>query len=171
MVRSGGGIEWLILKYICNIKIHLQIKMLALNCKSYLQNSILWRSIKFIKLVFHILNFVYWNVVCKESSMYKSGFRIINKLQNNTCCPVYFTSSTITKTTHVVLCTLLRRQSQNNICCHVYFTSSTISIKISRYRLINCRKVNIVIQYFIAQNSTEVILKTTNFNNHCESWS
>ena len=94
------------------------------------------------KLVFYILTFVYWNVVCKESSMYKSDFRIINKLQNNTCCPVYFTSPTITKqhmlscvlyfadnhkTTHVVLCTLLRRQSENNTCCHVYFTSSTIT--------------------------------------------
>jgi len=41
MVRSGGGIEWLILKYIYDIKIYLQIKTLTLNFKSYLQNSIL----------------------------------------------------------------------------------------------------------------------------------
>ena len=33
--ENGGGIEWLILKYIYNIK------MLSLNFKSYLQNSML----------------------------------------------------------------------------------------------------------------------------------
>ena len=60
---------------------HLQIKMLTLNCKSYLQNcSMLWRSNIFIKLVFYIVTFVYWNIVCTESCMYKSILRKINKL-------------------------------------------------------------------------------------------
>jgi hypothetical protein len=80
MVRSGG-IEWLIFKYIYNIKMYLQMKMLALNCKSCLQNSMLWRSIISIKLVFYIITVVYWNIGCTESCMYKSVFRKINKLQ------------------------------------------------------------------------------------------
>jgi hypothetical protein len=68
MVRSGG-IEWLIFKYIYNIKMYLHIKMLALNCKSCLQNSMLWRSIISIKLVFYIISVVYWNIGCTESCM------------------------------------------------------------------------------------------------------
>ena len=35
MVGSGGGIEWLILKYIYHIKIYVQLIMLTLNFKSY----------------------------------------------------------------------------------------------------------------------------------------
>ena len=35
MVRSGGGIEWLILKYIYNTKIYVKLKMLTLNFKKY----------------------------------------------------------------------------------------------------------------------------------------
>jgi hypothetical protein len=67
---------------------HLQIKMLTLNCKSYLQNcSMLWRSNIFIKLVFYIVAFVYWNIVCTESCMYKSILRKINKLHKNNCPP------------------------------------------------------------------------------------
>jgi len=33
MVRSGGGIQWLIIKYIYNIKIYVYLKMLTLNFK------------------------------------------------------------------------------------------------------------------------------------------
>jgi len=79
MVRSGG-IEWLKFKYIYNIKMYLQMKMLTLNCESCLQNSILWRSIIFIKLVFYMVTFIYWNIMCTESCMYKYVFRKINKL-------------------------------------------------------------------------------------------
>jgi len=41
MVRYVVGIEWLTLKYIYNIKIYLQIKMLALYLENCLQSSML----------------------------------------------------------------------------------------------------------------------------------
>ena len=41
MVRSGGGIEWLILKYIYYTKIYALLKMLTFEFQKLLQNSML----------------------------------------------------------------------------------------------------------------------------------
>jgi hypothetical protein len=41
MVRSGGGIEWLILKYIYYTKIYVLLKMLTFEFQKLLQNSML----------------------------------------------------------------------------------------------------------------------------------
>ena len=55
MVRSGGGIEWLILKYIYNTKIYVKLKMLTLNFKKYEDQ------------LFYIVTFMYWHIVYTES--------------------------------------------------------------------------------------------------------
>ena len=80
MVRSGGGIEWLILIYIYYTKIY--VTLYSLKCianfesQKLLQNSMLWRS-----TCFYIVTFVHWNIVFIESCMYKSVLGKINKLQ------------------------------------------------------------------------------------------
>jgi hypothetical protein len=58
MVRSGSVIEWLILKYIYNIKIYVKLKMLTLNLKSHYK-IVCYED----QLAFYIVNFVYWNNV------------------------------------------------------------------------------------------------------------
>ena len=58
MVRSGGGIEWLILKYIYNTKIYVKLKMLTLNFKKYEDQ------------LFYIVTFMYWHIVYTESWLY-----------------------------------------------------------------------------------------------------
>jgi hypothetical protein len=85
MVRSGGGIEWLILIYIYYTKIY--VTLYNLKCianfefQKLLQNSMLWRS-----TCFYIVTFVHWNIVFIESCMYKSVLGKINKLQKNMRC-------------------------------------------------------------------------------------
>ena len=80
MVRSGGGIEWLILIYIYYTQIY--VTLYNLKCISnfesqkLLQNSMLWRS-----TCFYIVTFVHWNIMFIESCMYKSVLGKINKLQ------------------------------------------------------------------------------------------
>jgi hypothetical protein len=80
MVRSVGGIEWLILIYIYHTKIY--VTLYNLKCianfefQKLLQNSMLWRS-----TCFYIVTFVHWNIVFIESCMYKSVLGKINKLQ------------------------------------------------------------------------------------------
>jgi hypothetical protein len=80
MVRSGGGIEWLILLYIYYTKIY--VTLYNLKCianfefQKLLQNSMLWRS-----ACFYIVTCVHWNIVFIESCMYKSVLGQINKLQ------------------------------------------------------------------------------------------
>ena len=80
MVRSGGGIEWLILIYIYYTKMY--VSLYNLKCianfefQKLLQNSMLWRSTSF-----YIVTFVHWNIVFIESCMYKSVLGKINKLQ------------------------------------------------------------------------------------------
>ena len=80
MVRSGGGIEWLILIYIYYTKIY--VTLYNLKCianfefQKLLQNSMLWRS-----TCFYIVTIVHWNIVFIESCMYKSVLGKINKLQ------------------------------------------------------------------------------------------
>ena len=81
MVRSEGGIEWLILIYIYYTKIY--VTLYSLKCianfefQKFLQNSMLWKS-----TCFYIVSFVHWNIVFIESCMYKSVLGKINKLQN-----------------------------------------------------------------------------------------
>ena len=41
MVRSGGGSDWLILKYIYYTKIYVKLKMLTFEFQKLLQNSML----------------------------------------------------------------------------------------------------------------------------------
>ena len=41
MVRSGGGSDWLILKYIYYTKINVKLKMLTFEFQKLLQNSML----------------------------------------------------------------------------------------------------------------------------------
>jgi hypothetical protein len=80
MVRSGGGIKWLILIYIYYTKIY--VTLYNLKCianfefQKLLQNSMLWRS-----TCFYIVTIVHWNIVFIESCMYKSVLGKINKLQ------------------------------------------------------------------------------------------
>jgi hypothetical protein len=73
MVRSGGGIEWLILIYIYYTKIYVtlyNLKCIAnFESQKFLQNSILWRS-----TCFYIVTLMQWNIVFIESCMYKSVF-------------------------------------------------------------------------------------------------
>ena len=80
MVRSGGGIEWLILIYIYYTKIYVtlyNLKCIAnFESQKFLQNSMLWRS-----TCFYIVTLMHWNIVFIESCMYKSVFGKINKLQ------------------------------------------------------------------------------------------
>ena len=80
MVRSGGGIEWLILIYIYYTKIYVtlyNLKCIAnFESQKLLQNRMLWRS-----TCFYIVTFVHWNIVFIESCMYKSVLGKINKLQ------------------------------------------------------------------------------------------
>ena len=75
MVRSGGGIEWLILIYNSYTKIYVtlyNLKCIAnFESQKLLQNSMLWRS-----TCFYIVTFVFI-----ESCMYKSVLGKINKLQ------------------------------------------------------------------------------------------
>ena len=83
MVRSGGGIEWLILIYIYYTKIYVtlyNLKCIAnFESQKLLQNSMLWRS-----SCFYIVTFVHWNIMFIESCMYKSVLGKINKLQKKT---------------------------------------------------------------------------------------
>ena len=51
----------------------------GINCETGKWNT--GRLTRFIKLVFYIVTFVYSNIVCIESCMYKSVLRKINKLQ------------------------------------------------------------------------------------------
>ena len=71
MVRSGGGIEWLILIYIYYTQIYVtlyNLKCIAnFESQKLLQNSMLWRS-----TCFYIVTFVHWNIMFIESCMYKS---------------------------------------------------------------------------------------------------
>ena len=80
MVRSGGGIGWLILIYIYYTKIYVtlyNLKCIAnLESQKLLQNSMLWRS-----TCFYIVTFVHWNIMFIKSCMYKSVLGKINKLQ------------------------------------------------------------------------------------------
>ena len=82
MLRSGGGIEWLILIYIYHTKIY--VTLYSLKCiasfeyQKLLQKSMLWRS-----TCFYIVSVVHWNIVLIESCMHKSVLGKINKLQEN----------------------------------------------------------------------------------------
>jgi hypothetical protein len=80
MVRSGGGIEGLILIYIYYTQIYVtlyNLKCIAnFESQKLLQNSMLWKS-----TCFYIVAFVHWNIMFIESCMYKSVLGKINKLQ------------------------------------------------------------------------------------------